>query len=141
MTSTIPAGLAIATDALRRLAHPDNPIHTIDATTKSSTNERAVILELARGTMEGAAPTMSELGARVGMSRAAITALVDRMERAGAIVRRPDPEDRRRIYLDVPREVVALVEEAIEWQPARPAAVAAREASDRAAAQRFEARA
>ena len=41
----------------------------------------------------------TELGRRVGLGSAASTALVDRMERAGHVERRPHPHDRRRQVL------------------------------------------
>jgi DNA-binding MarR family transcriptional regulator len=43
----------------------------------------------------------AELARRLGMSTASATVLVDRLERAGYLRRRPDPEDRRRVVLDV----------------------------------------
>lgn len=41
--------------------------------------------------------TLTELGERLGMSRAAITTLADRCEQAGWMVRVPDQGDRRRV--------------------------------------------
>jgi DNA-binding MarR family transcriptional regulator len=41
----------------------------------------------------------TELGRRVGLGSAAATALVDRLERAGHVERRPHPHDRRRQVL------------------------------------------
>jgi DNA-binding MarR family transcriptional regulator len=45
--------------------------------------------------------TMSELGERIPLSRAAITALTDRLERMGYVVRTPDVVDRRRTLLSI----------------------------------------
>lgn len=129
--------LAEFTHRARLLAHPDNPIHSIDATSKSGTNDRQVILDLADASIAGDRLTMSELAARVGMSRAAITALVDRLEAAGAIERHPDEKDRRRTFLALTVSAAALVEEALDWKPTRTAGEALRESADRAAAQRF----
>lgn len=39
--------------------------------------------------------TPTELGGRLGLSSGAVTALVDRLERAGYAERRPNPNDRR----------------------------------------------
>jgi DNA-binding MarR family transcriptional regulator len=53
--------------------------------------------------------TMSELGARIPLSRAAITALTDRLEALGYVTRTPDEHDRRRTMLsltDVPAELI-----------------------------------
>lgn len=51
--------------------------------------------------------TMTELGRRIPLSRAAVTTLTDRLESLGYVRRLPDPADRRRILL----EVTARVEE------------------------------
>jgi len=45
----------------------------------------------------------AELAARLGMTTASATALVDRLERAGHVERRPHPTDRRRLAV-VPTE-------------------------------------
>jgi DNA-binding MarR family transcriptional regulator len=39
--------------------------------------------------------TPTQLGRRLSLSSGAVTALVDRMERAGQVERRPNPNDRR----------------------------------------------
>jgi DNA-binding MarR family transcriptional regulator len=43
--------------------------------------------------------TVGELGARLGLSSAAVSGLVDRLEAAGLAARRPDPGDRRRVHV------------------------------------------
>lgn len=48
----------------------------------------------------GAMP-MSELAARISLSRAAVTSLVDRLEAEGWVRRQPDSEDRRRTVLSL----------------------------------------
>ncbi|MCW2961751.1 MAG: putative MarR family transcriptional regulator [Thermoleophilia bacterium] len=45
--------------------------------------------------------TMTELGRRIPLSRAAVTALTDRLEQVGFVRRIPDPADRRRILIEV----------------------------------------
>lgn len=45
-------------------------------------------------------PTMSELGSLLGLSSAAVTSLVDRLEDAGLARRVRDPDDRRRIHVE-----------------------------------------
>lgn len=45
--------------------------------------------------------TMSELGSRIPLSRAAITALTDRLEALSYVVRTPDTQDRRRTVLSL----------------------------------------
>ena len=49
--------------------------------------------------------TMTELGRRIPLSRAAVTTLTDRLERVGFVKRVPDPSDRRRILLEVTERV------------------------------------
>jgi len=50
--------------------------------------------------MAGGAMGPHELGARLGLSPAATTALADRLERAGHVVRRREQLDRRRVVLE-----------------------------------------
>lgn len=49
--------------------------------------------------------TMTDLGRRIPLSRAAVTTLTDRLERLGYVRRVPDPTDRRRILLEVTERV------------------------------------
>lgn len=49
--------------------------------------------------------TMTDLGRRIPLSRAAVTTLTDRLERLGFVKRIPDPSDRRRILLEVTTRV------------------------------------
>lgn len=58
--------------------------------------------------------TMSELGARIPLSRAAVTALTDRLEALQYVRRTPDAHDRRRTVLsltDRPAQLVAPIAE------------------------------
>lgn len=48
--------------------------------------------------------TMSDLGAGIPLSRAAVTTLVDRLERAGYVTRGGDDTDRRRTVVSITRE-------------------------------------
>jgi DNA-binding MarR family transcriptional regulator len=56
------------------------------------------IMDAAR---RGQALTAGALGSTVGLSSASVTALVDRLERAGHVRRVRDPQDRRRVALEV----------------------------------------
>jgi DNA-binding MarR family transcriptional regulator len=47
------------------------------------------------------APTAGQLGEALGLSSAAVTGLVDRLEHAGHVERVPDPADRRRVRLHI----------------------------------------
>jgi DNA-binding MarR family transcriptional regulator len=55
----------------------------------------------------GSALTAGGLGAAVELSSASVTALVDRLERAGHVHRVPDPEDRRRVVLKMSDSAMA----------------------------------
>jgi DNA-binding MarR family transcriptional regulator len=80
---------------LQRLADPDNPINQ-HATTWS---ERLALLHLSADARNGTLSTMSELGVGVCMSKAAITAMVDRLESAGLVMRQANTADRRVSYV------------------------------------------
>ena len=56
--------------------------------------------------------TASELADQTGLTRAAVTALVDRLERAGYVRRGNDPGDRRRVMVSVSGHHDPLVVEA-----------------------------
>jgi DNA-binding MarR family transcriptional regulator len=50
--------------------------------------------------------TAGKLAARTGLTTGAMTAVIDRLERAGFARRRRDPEDRRRVFVEaMPRSV------------------------------------
>jgi DNA-binding MarR family transcriptional regulator len=57
------------------------------------------LLAVAHGDEVGRSLTPGELGDRLGMSSGATTAVVDRLERAGHVLRVRDERDRRRIAL------------------------------------------
>ena len=63
---------------------------------RSDVRALVAIMDAARG---GQALTGGGLGAAVDLSSASVTALVDRLERAGHVERVRDPEDRRRVVL------------------------------------------
>jgi DNA-binding MarR family transcriptional regulator len=48
-----------------------------------------------------ARPTMTELGAELGLSSASVTALVDRLEHGGLALRVRDDADRRRVHVEL----------------------------------------
>lgn len=84
------------------IAHPDNVLsHHLTVW-----SERLALIQLVA---EGDLP-MSTLAARIGLSRAALTALVDRLETMELVTRFADAGDRRRTLLqvtDAGREMVA----------------------------------
>ena len=57
------------------------------------------LVAVARGEEAGRALTPGELGGRLAMSSGATTAVVDRLERAGHVLRVRDERDRRRLTL------------------------------------------
>ena len=65
--------------------------------------------------------TAGDLAAEVGLTSGAVTGVVDRLERAGFARRVPDPEDRRRVKVEVTPEFYAQAEQiwgplAAEWE-------------------------
>lgn len=64
------------------------------------TDLRAII-ELLDAERAGTVVTPGLLGERLGLNSASVTALVDRLEEIGHVHRRRDPDDRRRVFLDV----------------------------------------
>jgi len=52
----------------------------------------------------GSSMTPTQVAKSMSLSAAAVTALVDRLERVGHLVRHPDPADRRRVRLDVSQQ-------------------------------------
>lgn len=55
------------------------------------------IMWISTGMASGSPVTLGELAQRLGLSPAATTALVDRLENAGHVIRRRDGPDRRRV--------------------------------------------
>jgi DNA-binding MarR family transcriptional regulator len=72
-----------------------------------ATDLRALInlLDAARA---GTAATPGWLGTQLGLNSASVTALIDRLERAGHVSRERDTQDRRRVLLAVEDRAVAL---------------------------------
>jgi DNA-binding MarR family transcriptional regulator len=72
------------------------------------TDVRALICLLDAARTADVTPTPGWLGGRLGMNSAAVTALVDRLERLGLIGRERDTADRRRVLLVVSDRAAAL---------------------------------
>ncbi len=83
--------------ALRVHAALDGLSLKLAPTLNTSSKELSALLAL----WDGGRCTMSELGDRIGLSRAAITTLADRLEVRGLVKRFPDPSDRRRVFVTV----------------------------------------
>ena len=83
--------------ALRLYAALDTLSHKLARSLGVSPRELSALLAL----WDGGRCTMTELGQRVDLSRAAVTTMSDRLESAELIKRIPDPEDRRRIHIIV----------------------------------------
>lgn len=58
------------------------------------------------------APSQAELGAWLGVGPSAVVAIVDELEARGAVVRSPDPRNRRRMIITVTGEGTRLLAEA-----------------------------
>ncbi|CAM5735485.1 MarR family winged helix-turn-helix transcriptional regulator [Streptomyces hirsutus] len=63
--------------------------------------------------------TAGELAERVHVTTGAMTGILNRLERAGYITRRPDPTDRRRVRVAAQPDAVARVREIYEPHYAR----------------------
>jgi DNA-binding MarR family transcriptional regulator len=60
--------------------------------------------------------TMSDLGSRIPLSRAAVTALTDRLEALSYVQRTPDPHDRRRTVLSLTPRPEGLIDQMVgQW--------------------------
>jgi len=85
------------------------------------------------GVIEQRGPlTAGQLGDATGLSPAAVTGLIDRLERAGVAERRPDPDDRRRVLVAVSpgaAHIAALYERLERDARGRVGAYSAREQS------------
>ncbi|MCW2961750.1 MAG: transcriptional regulator, MarR family [Thermoleophilia bacterium] len=73
-------------------------------------HERLAIAHL----WEHGSMTMSELGSRIPLSRAAVTALTDRLEALGYVLRTPDEHDRRRTVLSITPRPAALIDQFVQ---------------------------
>jgi DNA-binding MarR family transcriptional regulator len=69
----------------------------------------AALLAVMQGDRAGTPLTPGDLGARLGMSSGATTAVVDRLERAGHVRRVRDERDRRRLTLHRAENAHALI--------------------------------
>jgi DNA-binding MarR family transcriptional regulator len=61
--------------------------------------------------------TAGQLAAEAGLTTGAVTGVIDRLERAGFARRVPDPNDRRRIKVEVTPEFYARADEI--WRPVK----------------------
>ncbi|WP_157963796.1 MarR family winged helix-turn-helix transcriptional regulator [Actinocorallia populi] len=71
------------------------------------TNVRAIFLIMESG-LAGTPITPGDLARRLGLTTAAVSSLLDRLEQADHLVRRPVPGDRRRVHLEVAPEAMTL---------------------------------
>jgi DNA-binding MarR family transcriptional regulator len=69
--------------------------------------------------------TQRELGERLSLTSGAVTMLVDRLERAGLVRRRPHPGDRRYVLIDLSPLAAASAPEGLDAYHARVRALAA----------------
>ena len=77
---------------------------TLHALGRTDVRALVAIMDAAR---RGEALTAGVLGQAVDLSSASVTALVDRLERAGHVRRVRDPQDRRRVVLEMSESAMA----------------------------------
>ncbi|MGY1624660.1 MarR family winged helix-turn-helix transcriptional regulator [Geodermatophilus sp. SYSU D00965] len=77
---------------------------TVHGLGRTDVRALVTIMDAAR---RGQALTAGALGSAVELSSASVTALVDRLERAGHLRRVRDPQDRRRVALEMTDEAMA----------------------------------
>lgn len=92
-------GITVQFDLLGAQFAAQNGLHPTDV--------RALI-QLLDADRAGLRATPGWLGAQLGLNSAAVTALIDRLERLGHLRRERDTEDRRRVLLGVEPKAVAL---------------------------------
>lgn len=63
---------------------------------------------MSQAAQRGKSMTPTDVSKNMSLSAAAVTALVDRLERVGHLVRHPDPDDRRRVRLDVSKQAETM---------------------------------
>lgn len=93
-------GVTVQLDLFGAQFAADNGLHPTDV--------RALICLLDAARTSDVTPTPGWLSGRLGMNSAAVTALVDRLERLGLISRERDTADRRRVLLAVTDRAVEL---------------------------------
>jgi DNA-binding MarR family transcriptional regulator len=93
-------GVTVQLDLFGAQFAADNGLHPTDVS--------ALICLLDAARTADVTPTPGWLGTRLGMTSAAVTALVDRLERLGLIGRERDTADRRRVLLTVSDQAVEL---------------------------------
>lgn len=109
MTTATPTEHHAAVDLLTTLVRS-----TTLRTACGSHGDRLALLTLDTADYRGEALAMHQVGARIGLSRAALTSLADRLERAGYARRELDAEDRRRVLLVITHEGRELVATAMQ---------------------------
>ena len=91
---------------IERLAQDRLP--EFDAPAGMSFSRASLILAVANGQLAGAS-RMSDVAMDIGLTARTVTTMVDSLERDGLMLRRPDPNDRRAIQLELTAAGDALV--------------------------------
>ena len=104
----------------------DTASHTVSTTSRMSIALSGLVAQWLRGLTinaherlaiahlwEHGPMTMSELGARIPLSRAAVTALTDRLEALRYVQRTPDAHDRRRTVLTLTERPLTLIDDMV----------------------------
>ncbi len=66
---------------------------------------------MSQAAMRGESMTPTDVAKQMSLSAAAVTALVDRLEQVGHLVRQPDAQDRRRVRLGVSKQAESVSRE------------------------------
>lgn len=93
----VDATIALLNGITSRIAHRLNPIQRDTV----SWNDVLTLTQLRQADRYEQTPTMSQVAKLTGLSRAAMTACTDRLERLGFVERTPDVVDRRRTTLRI----------------------------------------
>lgn len=100
-------------DALRTAFDVTAKLSLTNIGKKLSSNELNALIVLALAQEDGEDLHMTELGERVRMSRAGVTAMTDNLENLGVMTRERWPGDRRRVLIKISKKAHAQVLDAI----------------------------
>lgn len=84
------------------------------ASAKLSRTEFRVLREITSENKKGREIIASELARRIGVTRSAISQIVNKMEREGTIKRVPAPNDKKIFYVRLSESTVAVYEEQLK---------------------------
>ena len=101
MTSRIDAERRLAIELHRLVAATGDLAHHYAAAGEIGSTDFAALLHIWEAGLAGASLTPSQLAAKLNVTPAAATYVVDRLSQRGYVERTPNPEDRRQVLLQV----------------------------------------